>query len=303
MSVTPTPTPGGDASVMDVNDIYGLIGKVGRQVIRGAYAGNPMSAFDKGYLPTGDTIEDFVIKLAESRAYDKLASNVITPSAPGSFVKYFREWTDKQFYAHVWDSDARAVALAGVTPEAVAEIAGRTVTSLTEGETAENFDDYKALLAAMVASQNGYLRPAQYVAAPTDVTDLVEKIRDTVMAFTFTNDTYAGVSGLKTKAALDRLRIIIPYKLLNKIDVRVMASLFNMEKADLMASIIPVDTTDGYVFVTDIDAIGKVVRTRTMRNAPNLNADCEDYVLHVCEMFYYNPLYKTAAIPAAGLLA
>ena len=66
MSVNPTPTAGGDATVLDVNDIYDMIGKVGRQIIRGAYAGNPMSVFDKGYLATGDTIEDMVLKMAAS---------------------------------------------------------------------------------------------------------------------------------------------------------------------------------------------------------------------------------------------
>lgn len=303
MSVNPTPTSGGDATVLDVNDIYDMIGKVGRQIIRGAYAGNPMSVFDKGYLATGDTVEDMVLKMAESRAYNKLAQSVITPSKPGKFVRYFREWTDKQFWAHVWDSDARAVIVAGAGPDALAEIAQRTVSTMTEGETNENFKDYKALLAALVDENNGFLRDAQILSAPATIAALVEMIRDTVMAFTFTNDTFAGVVGLETKAALEKLRILIPYQLLNKIDVQVMAHLFNLEKADLMASIVPIDTTDGYVFITDIDAIGKVVRTRTMHNAYNLPADCEDYVLHVTEMFYYNPLYKTAAIPAAGLLA
>ena len=301
MAILATPTAGAPtfADTENVNDVYGMIEKVGRQVISAAKARNPMDVFDKGFLEYGSTIEDVVIKAAVSRGYSKAASSAITPTAPNKVVRYFNDWTSRDYYTSVYDADVRAV-IAGA--QNIGDISAAQVASLTEGETGEDYDDYKALLAKLVATDNGFLRESQIVDAPDTIENALLVIRNIVSAMSFKNDTYSGIEGLETRTSIDDLYILMPYELYNAIDIRVLANLFNMEKADLMARIVQIDTEDGYVFVTDRDSLGMVTRDRQFDSQRNIPARCQDYRLGVTKMWYYNPLHKLAAIPCGDLI-
>ena len=299
MAINATPTNGSAqfADVSTVNDVYGIIEKVGKQTFGEMRASNRLGRFDKGFLEYGTTIEETLVAAAESRAYVPDASSATTPVNPTTVTRYFNEWVDRDYKVSVKNRDVRAVLNGGRT---VGDLAAATLASLDNGERR---DDYRDMLAVMKQFATTYARESQKIDASDvpDLTALLERIRFIASDMSFDNDTYAGVEGVQTETDTARLVIVMPHGLVNKLDVRVFASLFNLEKADIVPEIIEVDTTDGLVYICDEDAFGTYTRDREFTMVNNGNARSRDYTLGVSKMFYYNPLYKAAVIDASAL--
>lgn len=299
MPINATPTNGSAqfADVSTVNDVYGIIEKVGKQTFGEMRASNRLGRFDKGYLEFGTTIEETLVAAAESRAYVPDASSATTPVNPTTVSRYFNDWVDRDYKVSVKNRDVRAVLNGGRT---VGDLAAATLASIDNGERR---DDYRDMLAVFKQFATAYARESQKIDASDvpDLTALLERIRFIASDMSFDNDTYAGVEGVQTETDMSRLVIVMPHGLVNKLDVRVFASLFNLEKANIAPEIIEVDTTDGLVYICDEDAFGTYTRDREFTMVNNGNARSRDYTLGVSKMFYYNPLYKAAVIDASAL--
>ena len=318
MSVQATPTAGGATfdDVATVNDMYGLIEKIGKQIFSEAKTSNRLGIFDKGFLEYGTTVEESIVQAAESRVYDPTASSATVCIPPELVTRYFNEWVDRDYKVSVRAKDVRAVLNGGRT---VGDLAAASLASIDAGERRDDYNDMKALLAkfALAEASGGYAKDGQRItlAEGATLTDLLETVRFVSDDMSFDNAKYSGVvknTGteadpvwtpyLQTETPIDKLVVIMPHNLLNSIDVRVFASMYNLGKADIVPTIIPIDTDDGLVYVTDVDAFGILTRDREFGEVENRNARSRDYVLGVSKMFYYNPLYKTAVIDASVLL-
>lgn len=299
MPINATPTSGSAqfSDVSTVNGVYDIIEKVGKQTFGEMRASNRLGRFDKGFLEYGTTVEETLVAAAESRAYVPDASSATTPIAPATVTRYFNEWVDRDYKVSVKNRDVRAILNGGRT---VGDLAAATLASLDNGERR---DDYRDMLTVLKQFATKYARDSQKIPAEDvpDLTALLERIRFVASDMSFDNDTYAGVEGVQTETDASRLVIIMPHGLHNKIDVRVLAAMFNLEKADITPEIIEIDTTDGLVYVCDEDAFGSYTRDREFTMVNNGNARSRDYTLGVSKMFYYNPLYKAAVIDASAL--
>ena len=73
MAVSPTyqgGTNGGDYTPTTITELGGMIGKIAYSVIRENTAQDHLAVFDKMPINKGDTIEQAVVKMAESLSYD-----------------------------------------------------------------------------------------------------------------------------------------------------------------------------------------------------------------------------------------
>lgn len=303
-SVLATPTAGAASfdDVATVNDMYGIIEKIGRQYFSEAKTSNRLGIFDKGFLEYGTTVEESIVLAAESRVYDPDASSATVCIPPDLITRYFNTWVDRDYCVSVRAKDVRAVLNGAMT---VGDLAAASLASIDAGERREDYNDMKAVFAkfSAAAADGGYAREGQRVTLEegATLTDLLETIRYISDDMSFDNDKYAGVEGLQSETSMENLVIVMPHKLLNKLDVRVFAAMFNLGKAEIVPQIIPVDTTDGLVYVCDRDAFGILTRDREFGMVENRNARSQDYILGVSKMFYYNPLYKAAVIDASVL--
>lgn len=302
MPVRATPTSGTNdfTNVSNANDVYGIIEKVGKQTFGEMRASNRLGRFDKGYLEYGTTVEETLVAAAESRAYVPTASSATTPINPTTVTRYFSEWVDRDYKVSVKNRDVRAVLNGGLT---VGDLASATLASLDNGERRDDYNDMLAVIKKFgdSAESGGYARESQRVGEVGDLNELLETIRFVASDMSFDNDIYAGVAGVQTETDTRKLVILMPHGLLNKLDVRVFAQMFNLAKADIEPEIIPINTTDGRVIVCDEDAFGTYTRDREFTMVVNGNARSRDYTLGVSKMFYYNPLYKAAVIDASNL--
>ena len=297
MSIRATPTSGAASfdDVATVNDIYGLIEKIGKQTFEVAAAKNPLSRFDKGFLERGAVLEDTLVMAAKSRAHVPNSNSYTTPVKPELFKRYFNNWTKRDYDVSIYREDINAV-LAGA--QTVGDLANASLASLDVGESVDDYTDLKAVFTQFASE---FARDEQKIPAPADLTELVEKIREVAKAMTFHNDTYAGLEGCETTTPVEKLVVVIPFNLMNKIDVRVYAALKNLQKADIEPEIIEIDATDGKVYVLDEDAVQEWTKYREFYDNGNGNARTRDYKLAVTKMFTYNPLYKMAVIDASAL--
>lgn len=304
MPINATPTNGSATfdTVANVNDVYGIIEKVGKQTFGEMRASNRLGRFDKGFLEYGTTVEETLVAAAESRAYVPNASSATTPINPTTVTRYFNDWVDRDYKVSVKNRDVRAVLNGGMT---VGDLVAATLASIDNGERRDDYNDMLAVIKKFGDSieDGGYARESQRIPAEdvTDPTALLERIRFIASDMSFDNDIYAGVDGVQTETDTAKLVILMPHGLLNKLDVRVFAQMFNLAKADIVPEIVPINTTDGRVIVCDEDAFGSFTRDREFTMVQNGNARSRDYTLGVSKMFYYNPLYKAAVIDASAI--
>ena len=303
MAINATTTRGSATfdDVATTNDVYGLIETIGKQTFGEAKVTNRLGRFDKGYLEFGTTIEDTLVLAAESRAYNPNASSATTPVLPKLVTRYLNEWVERDYPVSVKDEDVRAV-LAGT--RTIGDLAAASLASLDAGERRDDYADMKAVFAKFASD---WARDSQKVSLGDGATleTLLERIRYVASDMSFDNADYTGIDPaeavVQTETPTEKLVIVMPHALLNKLDVRVFASLFNLEKADITPEIVPIDTDDGLVYITDEDAFGSVTKFRDFGMVQNRNARSRDYLLSVTKMFYYNPIYKTAVIDASAL--
>ena len=75
-----------------------MIGKIAYSVIYDNTAKDKLAVFDKMPIDKGDTIEQAVVKMAESLAYDATGANALTRETTEKFaVLYFKDWSRKKF--------------------------------------------------------------------------------------------------------------------------------------------------------------------------------------------------------------
>lgn len=287
-----------DAKVRSVNDVYGLVEKIARQTIENAKAGRTALDFmNKGTITNGSVLEQAIIKMAESKTYDKNAASDFIASNPSLVVKYFTDWTAKQWDTKIYNNEIKSV-LTGATSEA--DIVAKIINSLYEGEKYEQFTAKKEIL---TQARTGSKITKAGTATATN--KLIELIRNVVYDFTFTNSNYygVGVTGLKGSCDMNSINIVMGYNIYNLIDLDVLANAFNLSKVDLMAKISVTDDLSGYVYILDENAAGVVNKFREFTTAENAAALCRYYYLTTSEMLYYSPLFKCCYIDATALLA
>lgn len=294
----PTYGRGSATYTADYSQNYAMIEKIAKQVILGVQSTNKLQWIDKGKIIHGVAIEQAVVELAEG--YDWVAetqdgSNLNAPKYPEIAVRYFKEWNGRQFKTTVSETQIEKVILANGTD---ADIAQKVVSSLTEGEGDEDYVYSKGLL--LDGIQGGNII-AYGGATPTVVPvslDLITTIKNIADEFGFVNTSYVNAN-YRTRTPFERLHLIMPYQVFNKLNVEYLASLFNLEKAQLLEKITLIDEGTK-VFI--VDEFGLIKHTRVYKMTSKYIEDglYSNYWLTVDRMYATSGLFKMAYIETSA---
>ena len=271
------------------------IAKIAYQIIRGVQGQDKLDVFNKTPVDKGLTIEQMVVKLAESQAFDPEATDVFKPNFNAPVVRYFRDWSEKQFSTSVSRNDIRKVLEKSTDENTVAEL---LVAALAQGDIDEKFQDAKALF-TYGATENLFTKVGEDidVTATNGYKTLLKAIKNTVKAFTYVSDKYnKAEGGLRTRSMVDNIRIIAPYDIITDLDVDELSGVFNLDKAEIREKIIETDATDGNIYIVDINAILICTRLYMMTDQLNPKALYHNYWLTVDRMFAISPLFNSAYI-------
>lgn len=288
--------------VKTASDLYAAIQTIGEQVIESADAGNPLAAFDKGYLETGTIVEKILFNVAESTAYNKNANSGHTPVYPTPVVAYLNDWTAKDFWTAVNEDEARTVLVKGGD---VADITARVVGTLNNGEIDEDFTNYKALFKKFKDTADWH-SAGQIIGQSTGIPALLNDIRNVVKGMTFKNTKYTQAQNYSYRVPRDEIRIVMPYEVVNAImlsadKMEMLSRIFGLDADEIGDRIIETDdpaNSDGTfnIYVTDVKTFGKWTRARALNSAYNLAAGAQEYKLHTEAMFAYVKNFKAACL-------
>ena len=238
---------GTDYEPTTIEELGSMIGKVAQTIIRENSTENRLSVFDKGFIEDGDTIEQAVILLAESQAYDKDGAHTLDRETSQKFaVKYFKNWTTKTFKKTIDISELRKVLTGKESPE---DVSTKIVSSMTEGDKQEQYEDIRNMMpwGKQVADggTGAVLVKAAEISYDTvndsiDYDNVLIAMKDAISGMKFTNTNFNS-AGIKRKTKAEDIYLLMPYTLKNRIDVSKLAGLFNLEKAEIESRIIETD--------------------------------------------------------------
>lgn len=274
-----------------------MIGKIAYQFIRQIEAKDPLSIFDKMPITNGDTIEQAVIKLVESQAYDKTGANALKrDTAVKMAVRYFNNWERRKYKTTVDISELRKALVSSSSAEAVAS---NLVSVLSQSRIDEKFQNVKKLLkwgttAGSLGSGTSVLKDVGAVNkgadGSVDYKGILKKIKDTVKGMTFVNTTF-NTAGLRRRTMLEDIVIVAPYTIINAIDVDELSGVFNLSKAEIRDRLVEIDSDDTYIYIVDKNAILDFTRLYEMANEKNADGLFYNYYLHVEDLFAISPLF------------
>lgn len=298
-TINKTSNEGSDIFPLETNAIYNMVEKIASQKIESAKNGNALeNAFYEYEVDKGKVVEEAVIKMAEKQAYDKNASDR-TPLDPKILTKYFNNWESGQYQTTTRRDEIRAVCEAETSVDSVvAEIIG----TLTSGDGADDFDEMRKLI------QNANLVDYSTILGglPKSMKGVIYALRD-MFNHLKTNNSDCTTEVYKTYTPVDDIRIGIPDKVLNLLDVVELANIFNLTKEEIFGKIvsIPVDdqTDDAQlytVYVYDRKALGRATRLYAYGQETVEKGRYENHYLTVERMYFHNGLFKGVKLNCAN---
>lgn len=216
-----------------------LINRIGKVIVTSKLYSNPWSVFKKGLMDYGETIEEIFVDIAHVHEYDpEIAENQVfkrsIPDAKSAFhvvnyEKYYKQTIQR-----------RELEKAFLSIGAVSDFVGRIVDAMY---TAANYDEYqtmKYLLA--VKLWQGHFHPVVLDANLSDNTykAMAAQIKAASNNLEFLSSNY-NIMGVHNATPKREQYLIIDSAFDASMDVEVLASAFNMDKAEFMGHRILID--------------------------------------------------------------
>ncbi len=274
----------------DYSQHYALIEKMAKSTLYQVQSSNPLNWMSKGNIANGVAIEDALVELADSYDWvseDQDGSNTNAPAYPSIKVTYNSIWNGKQFKTTVSEDQIRKVLLNGGSESDVAQ---KIVSNLTESE---GYEGYLACKGILENARDINILPVDDKTYSADA-ELLKCIKNTTDKMQFVNSDYVAV-GSKQRTPFDRIHIVMPYDVYNAINIDVLASLYNLDKAELIGKITLIDEP-GYIYI--VDEFGVFTYTRLYKMTSKYVEDglYTNYWLTMSRMFGTNNLFKMAYI-------
>ena len=200
---------------------------------------NPLAVLKKGKIDLGETVEEVFVNIAKPFQYDPaVAENKIFARENPDVRAAFHILNYKKFYkVTIQDNELE---LAFLSWEGIRDLITKIVETLY---TSANYDEYvvmKYMLAKSIV--NGRLNPVQIpTVSPTNMRGIAASMKALSNGYEFMKTKYnvAGVANYSTK---DRQYLISTADFDASMDVEVLASAFNMSKAEFLGHRILIDS-------------------------------------------------------------
>ena len=215
-----------------------LYNRIGRVIVESKQYDNPWSVFKKGVLEFGETIESVFVNIAKPFQYDPaVAENEIFKRNIPDVRSTFYVMNYQKFYKNtIEDRDLRKAFLSW---DGITDLIAKIVESMYTGANYDEFQTMKYMLARQIL--DGRLYPVQISAvSAANAKSIVTTIKQTSNKLEFQSSKY-NLAGVSTHSKKEEQYIIVSADFDATMDVEVLASAFNMSKAEFMGKRILVD--------------------------------------------------------------
>lgn len=219
--------------------ITNLINRIGRVIVTSKMYTNPLEMFKKGRLDFGESVEELFVNLSKPYEYsaEKAETNVFKRNIPDVRAA-FHVMNYQKFYKNTIQQEQLRQAF--LSWDGVDDLIAKITDSMYSAASTDEFIMMKYLLAKKIL--NGQLYPVEVSAEKTTeaLKANTSAMRATSNKLTFNSDKYnlAGVT-THTDRADQYILVNADYDAL--MDVEVLASAFNMTKAEFLGQRILVD--------------------------------------------------------------
>ena len=226
-------------AVLQNEFLSALVNRIGRVIVTSKLYSNPWAKFKKGIMEYGETIEEVFVNIAKPFEYDPAVSETLFMKREVPDVRAaFHVLNYQKFYkATIQREQLRQAFLSW---QGVTDLIAKIVDSMY---TAANYDEFqvmKYLIGKHIL--NGELKAVQVASVSSaNMKSIVGTIKGTSNNFEFMSNKY-NLTGVQNYTLKDNQYIIVNSDFDAVMDVEVLASAFNMDKADFMGHRVLVDS-------------------------------------------------------------
>ena len=216
--------------------INALVNRIAIVRVQSATFNNPYSILKKGYIEYGETVEDIFVSIAKAVDFnvEKSAKREFQRAIPDVRSAFHVMNWRVMYPVTIQDEDLRQAFL---SIDGVQNLIGKIVDSVYTAAEYDEFLLFKYLL--IKAISHGKMFPTS-VGAGTNLSEAAVQFRGTSNLLPFMSNDY-NESGVKTNTPKDRQVIFMDAMFNAQFDVNVLASAFNMDKADFMGRLFIID--------------------------------------------------------------
>ena len=215
-----------------------LVNRIGRVMITSKMYTNPIEMFKKGMLEFGETVEEIFVNLAKPFQFDpSVAESEVFKREIPDVRSAFHVMNYQKFYkATISDRELKQAFLSW---DGVSNLIAKIVDSMYTGANYDEFLTMKYLLARHIL--DGHMAVKEIPAVTTaNMKTITADIKGVSNKMTFMSSDY-NVAGVQSFALKDNQYLIMNAQFDATMDVEVLASAFNMDKAKFMGHRVMID--------------------------------------------------------------
>lgn len=215
-----------------------LVNRIGRVLITSKMYDNPWAMFKKGMLEFGETIEEIFVNIAKPFQFDPAVAetNLFKREIP-DVRSTFHIMNYQKYYKTTIQNDQLRQAF--LSWEGITDLIAKIVDAMYTGANYDEFQTMKYMLAKNIL--NGRLTPVSIPAVSSaNMKDIVSTIKGTSNKLEFLSEDY-NVAGVKTHTKKEDQYLLVNSEFDAVMDVEVLASAFNMDKAQFAGHRVLVD--------------------------------------------------------------
>ena len=213
-----------------------LVNRIGRVILTSKLYENPWSMFKKGLLEFGETIEEIFVNLAKPFQFDPaVAESTIFKREIPDVRSAFHIMNYQKFYKSTISNDQLRQAF--LSWQGISDLIAKIVDSMY---TAANYDEFQTMKYMLCKNIiRGYMYPVNVdITNPKSVAADFKAISNDIE---FMKTKY-NIAGVHTTSKKDEQYLIVDATFDATMDVEVLASAFNMNKAEFLGHRVLVDS-------------------------------------------------------------
>ena len=212
-----------------------LVNRIARVIITSKMYSNPLSMFKKGLIDFGETIEEIFVNIANPHQYDvEESENKVFAREIPDVRAAFHTLNFKKFYKQtIQNKDLNQAFLSW---DGITDLISKIVNAMYNAANYDEFVTTKYMLAKAILDG----RLSAVTVDANDAKGAVTKIKGISNSLTFMSNNY-NVAGVQTFTDKDDQYLLVNSQFDSEIDVEVLASAFNMSKAEFMGHRILID--------------------------------------------------------------
>lgn len=216
-----------------------LVNRIGRVLITSKMYDNPWAFFKKGLLEFGETVEEIFVNIAKPFQFDPAVAetNVFKREIPDVRAAFHIMNYQKYYKATISNDQLRQAFLSW---QGISDLIAKIVDAMYTGANYDEFQTMKYMLARHIL--DGHMYPVEIPAVETaNMKSIVSVIKGVSNKFTFLSPNY-NLAGVQTYTAKYDQYMLINSQFDATMDVEVLASAFNMDKAEFSGRRVLVDS-------------------------------------------------------------